>query len=141
MYVLLQQGSGKFEITYEDMLLVSGKATIPESPSSMSVGTIPIPSADIELTNDIVYAHLEQQGYIYNGPFRGIENLSIGREGKFEILTCICRYFFTLGITLQHTVYVSILLPIFTTIPLLFTYILGISRIILSFLPDFQSHW
>ncbi|KAJ4428213.1 hypothetical protein ANN_24228 [Periplaneta americana] len=83
LFVMVQRGSGDFEICKEHVMVAKGKVTVPENVQKEFVSTLPPLDMDdgIALERDEVYEELEQRGYQYRGVFKGILNATLGRQG------------------------------------------------------------
>ncbi|PSN47327.1 hypothetical protein C0J52_04406 [Blattella germanica] len=75
----VQRGSGKFEISSDNELVVTGTVLIPQNVADCYSQLPTVPSGGIELPGEDIYAELEQRGYGYNGNFKGIKKVRINK--------------------------------------------------------------
>nr|QCW07585.1 fatty acid synthase 5 [Blattella germanica] len=78
----VQRGSGKFEISSDNELVVTGTVLIPQNVADCYSQLPTVPSGGIELPGEDIYAELEQRGYGYNGNFKGIKKVRINSQGS-----------------------------------------------------------
>ncbi|XP_069687554.1 fatty acid synthase-like isoform X2 [Periplaneta americana] len=81
--VLVQRGSGMFEISSDKTLLVTGRVHVPDCIDDVLVTQPPICTTanDIQLTSEDLYLELEQYGYNCSHFFRAVKHVTLTREG------------------------------------------------------------
>ncbi|XP_076294051.1 fatty acid synthase-like [Lasioglossum baleicum] len=85
--VVVQRGSGKFEISERSKTLVSGNVRTTNNPTQDMIPTELLPEINDEeaLTNDDIYTELKIRGYDYTGIFKGLKSASIrGTRGHIQ---------------------------------------------------------
>nr|XP_050845856.1 fatty acid synthase-like isoform X1 [Vespula vulgaris] len=91
MMVMIQKGSGKFEVVEGGTAIVTGKISLA---TNLSKEKVPLDvlkrnfdadSEEEELEEKDIYKELKLRGYQYNGPFRSIRSASVSRrKGHIE---------------------------------------------------------
>ncbi|XP_076382068.1 fatty acid synthase [Megalopta genalis] len=85
--VMVQRGSGKFEISEGTTTVVSGTIRTTNNPAQEMIAAELLPEIDDEevLNNNDIYTELKLRGYDYTGIFRGLESSSIkGTKGRIK---------------------------------------------------------
>lgn len=88
VHAMVQKGSGRFEISAHETLLMTGKIRFPPSMDNCEVEP-----ADVELTDDDVvhltandvYNELHHRGHKYSGQFKHIKGLTIAAKGSVSV--------------------------------------------------------
>ncbi|XP_050457757.1 fatty acid synthase-like isoform X2 [Cataglyphis hispanica] len=77
--ILIQKGTGNFEIIEGDNTVVTGTARIPSDPSKEKIHLIQKDCEDKEklMTTKDIYKELKLRGYQYTNLFRGLKSLSV----------------------------------------------------------------
>ncbi|XP_076644466.1 fatty acid synthase [Halictus rubicundus] len=85
--VVVQRGSGKFEISEGSTTVVSGMIRRTNNPTQEMIPTKLLPEMNDEeaLTENDIYTELKLRGYDYTGVFRGLKSASIrGTKGHIQ---------------------------------------------------------
>ncbi|XP_076294049.1 fatty acid synthase-like isoform X1 [Lasioglossum baleicum] len=79
--VIVQKGSGKFEVSEGTTTVVSGMIRTTNNPTQEMIPTELLPEINDEeaLTNDDIYTELKLRGYDYTGILKGLKSASIKR--------------------------------------------------------------
>ncbi|KAH0550507.1 hypothetical protein KQX54_019824 [Cotesia glomerata] len=82
--LMIQQGTGRFEVAEGDVAVVTGFIHIVTEPSMIMMNpTLPEDEEEEEMTEKDIYKELRLRGYQYSGCFRGIKSASTnGTRGK-----------------------------------------------------------
>ncbi|XP_033608867.1 fatty acid synthase [Cryptotermes secundus] len=83
-YVMVQQGSGEFEVSKENILIATGRVRGLKNIRNEYVRMIPALDGNGSITVNMeeVYGELEKRGYQYKGLFRGILEARLSSQGS-----------------------------------------------------------
>ncbi|KAL1508883.1 hypothetical protein ABEB36_003705 [Hypothenemus hampei] len=84
LHGMVQKGSGKFEITSNKEIIVTGKMTFPQPTEQYMLESTKIEVGDdhVDLSGSDVYNELQHRGHKYAGLFKAIKNLTLLEKGS-----------------------------------------------------------
>lgn len=85
--IMVQKGSGNFEVVEGGAAIVTGRAYVPENMNKVMAKLPPLTPAEgkdlLPLTARDIYKELRLRGYHYSGMFRGLQTIdNLGTVGK-----------------------------------------------------------
>ncbi|KAF5286879.1 hypothetical protein FQA39_LY00412 [Lamprigera yunnana] len=83
LYVMVQKGSGEFEISSGDELIGTGIVRTPESEKLFAeMYKIEIDPSTIQLSHSDIYNEFYHRGHVYSGTYKGIKGITLTEEGS-----------------------------------------------------------
>lgn len=83
LYVMVQKGSGEFEISSGDQLVGTGVIRTPDSERLFAeVYNIDIDDSSVKLTSKDIYNEFNHRGHSYTGIYKGVLGVTLAEEGS-----------------------------------------------------------
>ncbi|KRT78126.1 hypothetical protein AMK59_7992, partial [Oryctes borbonicus] len=88
IHAMVQRGSGNFEILSGEILLITGKVSIPEANEKNRKNIMEFDMGEAtELSSKDVYSEFSHRRHKYTGEFKAIKSLTVGKEGQHSVVT------------------------------------------------------
>lgn len=94
--VMVQKGSGTFEVVESGAPVVTGRLYIPTDVDKEMIDMPPHPYElqDTDLNSKDIYKELRLRGYNYKGLFRSLNRVNLDGEFKLPYYNCCIFYYF-----------------------------------------------
>lgn len=89
LYIMIQKGTGKFEILSGDEIVASGTVTIPNAGDNVlsKVDEIHVNEEEcVQLSGADIYTELCHRGHVYGGKFKSIKQLNLIESGSVSTM-------------------------------------------------------
>ncbi|KAF5305398.1 hypothetical protein FQR65_LT07724 [Abscondita terminalis] len=87
LYVMVQKGSGEFEVSSGNQLIGTGVIRIPESEKIFAdTYEIEVDEKSIKLSSKDVYSEFSHRGHMYSAPYKGVKQIILTEEGSISKL-------------------------------------------------------
>lgn len=85
LYVMIQKGTGSFEILSGDELIASGRVLIPIGGENilMPVNDLTVSKECVRLSGTDIYTEYTHRGHNYNGKYKCVKNITLLEQGQF----------------------------------------------------------
>ncbi|XP_030762053.1 fatty acid synthase-like [Sitophilus oryzae] len=104
LHVLIEKGSGDFEITSNGEIIVTGKISFPQPTDKYMVEPVELEVLEnsVELSSQDFYSELQHRGYKYDGAFRNIKSLTLTEDGSSAVVQWDNRWIILLDSMMQQ---------------------------------------